>query len=141
MNGSGQVMEGSGPIFLDQLSCGGSETRLIDCSHNEIGVHDCSHSEDVYLVCSDSPSTSTPPNNGTFCFEGQIEQNYEATTYNSYEQNGETYQIIEYEFNYCSNGVYGRLCAADWDDTEANVLCREFGNYDYGERSPPYTLP
>ncbi|XP_064394599.1 deleted in malignant brain tumors 1 protein-like isoform X5 [Halichondria panicea] len=135
----GQV-EGSGPIFLDQVSCAGSETRLIDCNRNEIGINDCNHSEDVGLECSDGTfPTSTPPNNGNFttsppnvCFEGQIEQNYEAITYNSYDQNGDTYQIIEYEFNYCSNGVYGRLCAADWDDTEANVLCREFGNlYDY----------
>ena len=135
-------MEGSGPILLDQVSCAGSETRLIDCNLiNEIGINDCNHSEDVGLECSDGTfPTSTPPNNGNFttsppnvCFEGQIEQNYEGITYNSYDQNGDTYQIIEYEFNYCSNGVYGRLCAADWDDTEANVLCREFGNYDYSE--------
>ena len=124
-------MEGSGPIFLDQVSCAGSETRLIDCNLiNEIGINDCNHSEDVGLECSDGNFTTSPPN---VCFEGQIEQNYEGITYNSYDQNGDTYQIIEYEFNYCSNGVYGRLCAADWDDTEANVLCREFGNYDNSE--------
>ncbi len=39
-------------IWLDELRCLGSESRLIDCPANTIGIHDCEHSEDVTLVCS-----------------------------------------------------------------------------------------
>ncbi len=135
-------MEGEGPILLDQLNCNGSESRLIDCNRNAIGINDCSHSEDVGLICSPTFVTPTPVENGTFptsspttslCSEGATEQIYQTTVFRSYQENGDVFQIIEYEFNYCYNGVYGRLCAADWGTAEANVLCREFGNYDYGE--------
>ena len=39
-----------GPIWLDDLGCSGSESRLIDCSYR---APDCYHFEDVKLMCSD----------------------------------------------------------------------------------------
>lgn len=42
---------GNDPIWLDSLSCSGSESRLADCSHDPWGEHDCVHAEDVYLKC------------------------------------------------------------------------------------------
>ena len=38
-------------IYLDNLGCRGSESRLIDCSHSPIGVHNCYHGEDVRIRC------------------------------------------------------------------------------------------
>lgn len=142
-------MEGENLILLDNVNCNGSESRLIDCSRNAIGENDCSHSEDVGLFCSRTLSTPTPIGNGTFptsppttsfCSEGSTQQIYEATVFSSYQVNGEVYSVIEYEFNYCYNGVYGRLCAVDWGTPEASVLCNEFGNYNYGENSLSLSL-
>ena len=42
---------GSGSIYLDNVGCIGTESRLVDCSHRGIGVHDCSHYEDAGLSC------------------------------------------------------------------------------------------
>ena len=38
-------------IWLDDVSCNGSEPQLIDCSHAGIGFHNCFHSKDVGIVC------------------------------------------------------------------------------------------
>ena len=42
---------GKGQIWLDNLLCSGSETRLIDCTHNGFGIHNCHHGEDAGLFC------------------------------------------------------------------------------------------
>ena len=42
---------GTGPIVLDDVTCTGDESRLIDCSHDGLGVHSCTHIEDVGVGC------------------------------------------------------------------------------------------
>jgi len=50
---------GTGPIWLDDLQCSGSETSLDNCTHGGWGVHNCGHGEDVSIRC----------DNGTCIFE------------------------------------------------------------------------
>ena len=38
------------PIWLDELDCIGSESRLTDCPHNNWRT-DCTHSEDIGVEC------------------------------------------------------------------------------------------
>ena len=42
---------GTGPIFLDNVRCGGTETSLLSCSHRRIGRHNCGHHEDAGVEC------------------------------------------------------------------------------------------
>ena len=42
---------GTGQIWLDNLNCRGSESRLFDCPANQVGVHNCVHSEDASITC------------------------------------------------------------------------------------------
>ena len=49
-------------IWLDDVACSGSESRLIDCSHAGIGRENCHHGEDVGIVCSNV--------NGTLIWDG-----------------------------------------------------------------------
>ena len=44
--------EGTGPIWLDDVSCTGSESELLECPHNGIGNHNCDHFEDASVRCS-----------------------------------------------------------------------------------------
>ena len=40
----------SGPIFLDELECDGSEEKVLDCQYS-LGVHSCSHDQDIAVKC------------------------------------------------------------------------------------------
>jgi len=48
---------GTGPIWLDQLDCIGSETQLVNCSHRGWNSHNCDHSEDVSIACNNNSDT------------------------------------------------------------------------------------
>ncbi len=50
--------QGMGPIFLDDVSCSGSELRLVNCPANPVGQHNCVHFEDAGVRCQ---AIVTPP--------------------------------------------------------------------------------
>jgi hypothetical protein len=49
---SGQIPQGSGYIWLDNVNCNGDELSLDACYHNPVGNNDCGHSEDFGVQCS-----------------------------------------------------------------------------------------
>ena len=50
--------QGSGPIFVDNTACTGTESELLYCTANAIGVHNCVHAEDAGAICA---PLITPP--------------------------------------------------------------------------------
>ena len=48
------------PIHLDDISCSGTESNLLNCTSNPVGVHNCNHHEDAGVDClGRSPGTHT----------------------------------------------------------------------------------
>lgn len=43
---------GSGPVWLDEVRCRGSEAFLLDCPTEPLGFGDCDHKEDAGVRCS-----------------------------------------------------------------------------------------
>ena len=43
--------QGSGKIWLDEVSCRGNETDIAQCMYNPLGVTNCAHREDVSIGC------------------------------------------------------------------------------------------
>ena len=38
-------------IWLDEVSCTGTEGQLLDCPAQPLGTHDCRHNEDAGVSC------------------------------------------------------------------------------------------
>ena len=48
---------GAGHIWLDNVQCHGTETRLIDCPWSPLGTHSCVHSDDAGVRCTTTGSS------------------------------------------------------------------------------------
>ena len=93
---------GVGQIWLDEVSCLGTESRLIDCTANPLGQHNCEHSEDAEVMCF-----------ATTCTQGDIGLQGGTATQGRVE--------------ICNNDVWGTVCDDGWDNTDARVACRQLG--------------
>ena len=53
----GHVTAGNGTIWLDEVSCRGTETDIASCPHKSWGINDCDHNEDVSVRCTEPTTT------------------------------------------------------------------------------------
>ncbi|KAM5255252.1 LOW QUALITY PROTEIN: neurotrypsin [Ctenodactylus gundi] len=100
--------ESPGPIWLDDVSCSGKETSLLQCSRKRWGRHDCSHREDVLITC--YPGSEGHRLSLGFPIRLMDGEN---------KKEGRVEVFI--------NGQWGTICDDGWTDKDAAVICRQLG--------------
>jgi len=65
---------GSGPIWLDDVRCNGTETSISQCRHNGWGSHNCDHNNDVSVSCATMRLVG-----GVSPYEGRLEVYHNGT--------------------------------------------------------------
>uniref|UniRef100_A0A7N5P0D2 Lysyl oxidase homolog n=1 Tax=Ailuropoda melanoleuca TaxID=9646 RepID=A0A7N5P0D2_AILME len=102
---------GTGRIWLDNLSCSGTEQSVTECASRGWGNSDCTHDEDAGVICKDQRLPGFSDSNvietrvrlkgGAHPGEGRVEV-LKAST-------------------------WGTVCDRKWDLQAASVVCRELG--------------
>ncbi|KAI4886130.1 hypothetical protein NFI96_024317, partial [Prochilodus magdalenae] len=90
---------GNGPIWMDNVGCSRSESTLKNCASTGWGKHNCHHGQDAGAICS-----------------------------------GHRKSRLTDGFHLCSGRVevlhgknWGTVCDTDFDQQDAEVVCRELG--------------
>ncbi|KAM9456648.1 scavenger receptor cysteine-rich domain-containing protein DMBT1-like isoform 1-T1 [Clarias gariepinus] len=91
--------QGSGPIWMDNVGCFGSERSITRCSHRGFGIHNCNHGEDAGVTCADDANIRLI--NGSNSCSGRVEVYH--------------------------NNQWGTVCDDDWGLMEVKVVCRQLG--------------
>ncbi|XP_065934945.1 uncharacterized protein [Magallana gigas] len=98
--GTARFGQGQGPIWMDDVSCQGTENDIFDCNKTLVN-HNCDHSDDAGVICSKPPINKVRLVGGNSSAQGRVEV--------------------------FINGEWGTVCDDSFDDKDAAVVCLMLG--------------
>uniref|UniRef100_A0AAY5EF75 SRCR domain-containing protein n=1 Tax=Electrophorus electricus TaxID=8005 RepID=A0AAY5EF75_ELEEL len=101
-DGSAAFGAGEGVIWLNRVKCRGDEIHLWDCSYSLKKHTDCSHIEDAGVTCA-----------------GKLQLILIFTH--------PSHQVVHMHLYVLHNGTWTTVCDADFDQENAEVVCRQLG--------------
>ena len=112
--------QGTGRIWLSNVTCLGSERVLINCTSEFAEGTSCTHSQDAGVRCLSGScvhhNVSPHAKNGSSkgCIEGEVRLL-------------EGRIPLEGRVEICKNNIWGTVCNTSWTSTDARIVCRQLG--------------
>ncbi|XP_071604650.1 lysyl oxidase homolog 4 [Heliangelus exortis] len=121
--------QGEGPIWLDNVRCGGSEGSLAECVHNGWGTSDCHHGEDAGVVCSGQRLPDASPQATLSGHLGEVQgPSLEEVRLKPILARAKlSMPVMEGAVEVKHNGRWRQVCDAGWTRNNSHVVCGMLG--------------